>query len=348
MPNALKPFGEKDTELLSGRFHQARMRLTLIYVVILAVILFSSSGSIYSMFSNRLDHRFARLPRRLELILPPGFLAPSPAEVRTDLVNSLTIVNGFLLLLAGVLSYWLAGITLQPIQAAYNRQRRFLSDASHELRTPLAILHADLENDLVDPAGTELSRQRAKSHLEEVKRMSLLVGDLLTLSRLDEHGERGPLFIRLDLTDVLSDVVHRLQSVATHHRVALAFAVVEEHVFVVANKELLIQALGNVIKNAILYNKENGSVAVSLKTEDGRAVVRVADTGIGIAQDDLARIFERFYRTDESRSRRTGGSGLGLAIAQSVLKQFNGSIALESVLGVGTTVTISLPLVKAS
>ena len=123
---------------------------------------------------------------------------------------------------------------------------------------------------------------------------------------------------------------------------------VSQEVRVLAHKELLMQALSNVIKNAIVYNKKGGAVKVSLTKEGEQAIVRVEDTGIGIAEQELKKIGSRFYRGDESRSRQTGGSGLGLAIVRSIMKQSRGSLQVESVLGKGTIVTIRVPAIKAS
>ena len=334
--------------MLSGQFHQARLKLTLIYVAILAIILLLSSGSIYSMFSTRLDFRFARFRPRSEMVFPPDIIPPTPADVRADLIYSLIMVNGLLLIAAGISSYWLAGITLQPIQTAYNRQRRFLSDASHELRTPLAILQIDLENELANGSAQTAHREKAESHLEEVERMSRIVNDLLILSRLDENGGVHYKSVNLNLSEVIQETVDRMQPIAKHFGVFVNYSQAEKNIEVLANKELLIQAFSNVIKNAITYNKEGGGVAILSKIENNQALVAVVDTGVGMAKEDLDKIFDRFYRTDNSRSRQTGGSGLGLAIVKSIINQLHGSIKIESTLGSGTTVTMHIPIVKAS
>lgn len=349
MPSASRPSGEKDTGLLRGRFSEARARLTLVYVSILAVILVLSSGSIYSTFSTRLDRRFPHFRPGGFLVMADGGIPVGPEAVRAELIDSLIIVNGVLLAVAGMLSYWLAGVTLAPIQASYERQRRFLGDASHELRTPLAILQADLENELDQASLAKKERAQAESHLEEVTRMSRIVSDLLTLSRLDESDGMAHAPTVLTLTSLVEEAVNRLQSIAKREGIVLEYASsVNEEVQVLAQKELVMQALSNVIKNAIIYNKKDGSVAVSLSKEHEQAIIRVVDTGIGIAEKDLRKIGGRFYRVDESRSRQTGGSGLGLAIVRSIVKQARGSFQIESELDKGTTVTIRIPTTKAS
>jgi signal transduction histidine kinase len=320
-----------------------------VYVSILAVILLLSSGSIYSTFSTRLDHRFPRFRLGGIPVMSDDGIPTGPAEVRAELIDSLLMVNGALLAIAGVLSYWLAGVTLEPIQAAYNRQRRFLGDASHELRTPLAILQADLENERDASSITEKERAQVESHLEEVMRMSRIVSDLLTLSRLDESDGITQTPTVLSLVELTEEAVQRLRSIAKREGITMEYAsAMNQEVRVLAHKELLMQALSNVIKNAIVYNKKGGTVKVSLAKEGEQAMVRVEDTGIGIAEQDLKKIGSRFYRGDESRSRQTGGSGLGLAIVRSIMKQSRGSLQVESALGKGTIVTMRIPAIKAS
>jgi len=350
MPNALKQFGAKVTASLNGRFHQAQVRLTLVYVLIVAAILFISSYTIYSTFSHQLEHRFrgALVNRQIEMprrfILPDGtsVTTPRPQDVRADLVRTMLLANGILLLIAAIFSYWLAGATLEPIQEAYERQRRFLSDASHELRTPLTILKTDLENELEEAKTKGVARERAESHLEEVERMSRLVGDLLSLSRLDEEyemAEKG----EWELVATLKEVIERFRPIAAQHAVSINFEPFTSTVLFQGKRESFQQAFSNILKNAIFYNHKNGSVTVTTKLEEGQVKVIVADTGIGIAQADLHKIFDRFYRVDKSRSRQSGGSGLGLAIAQAAMEKLGGSIYLTSELGKGTVVTLILP-----
>lgn len=349
MPNVLKPFGEKATASLRNAFHGARVRLTFIYVVILLAVLFISSSSIYSAFSRQLEHRFERFRPRPPVVLPEGMIPPSPEEVRADLINALLVVNGFLLLVGGVLSYYLAGVTLEPIERAYDKQRRFLSDASHELRTPLAILQTDLENALRQDDLLRATREQAQSYLEEVKRMGRLVNDLLLLSRFDEENVTVQTSSTINVPDVVQTAVTRLQGIAKEKNVFLDLSHRPgEALKVKANADLLLQALTNVIHNAIVYNASGGHVTVVTSVEGHHVRVVITDTGVGIAADDLEKIFERFYRADKSRSRQTGGSGLGLSIVQTLIEQMDGSVDIQSTPGKGTTVIMFLPLASAS
>ncbi|HSX24537.1 MAG TPA: HAMP domain-containing sensor histidine kinase [Candidatus Andersenbacteria bacterium] len=343
MQSVLKQFEEKGTALLSGQFSRARIELTLIYAIILLTILGISSIITYSLFSNRLDIRWAeyhRLPRPTE-ITEIDF----PNEARAELALSLFIVNGVLFIGGIGLSYILAGITLQPIQRAYNRQRQFLSDASHELRTPLAILQTDLENELSEKAIEEAQKERAESHLEEVKRMASIVRDLLLISRLEPESQHSIALEDVSLVSVAQSAIDRLQPYAAKQHISLISKLSpKREIHIQAHHEHILQAISNLIKNGIDYNTEHGSVTIAVEEKNNNAIIIVADTGVGIPQEDLQKIFDRFYRSDASRTRTTGGSGLGLSIVQSIAKSYNGSIELKNNKEKGITVYLSFPI----
>ncbi len=350
MQNAFKLFGAKDTESFDLYFKQSRVILTSIYVVIVALILLFSGSITRFVFSQRITDRYERFQHATQehpdRIPPP----PNAIEVRQDLVETVLTVNLTLLLLTGILSYWFAGSTLQPIRKAYHKQRRFLSDASHELRTPLAILQTNLENER-DSAPSSEMRQQIESHLEEVARMRNLVQDLLTVSQL--HRDTLPTnetWIPVNLTDVLSNTVERISPIAQKAHITLTLqSHTQEPLFIMAPRaELVAHAFTNVIQNAILYNKENGSVNITLNTHDTQVKIRIADTGIGIAKEEIKSVFKRFYRSDKSRSRQSGGSGLGLSIVESIVSALGGHVAMQSEPEKGTIVTISLPIHRAS
>ena len=339
MPTKLKPSEEKATESSANQFHTARLRLTCIYAGLLATILLVSSVITYTGFSQRLE------TGPLFLIthhVEPREARSSPQEERNELLEVLILSNGLLLIIASSLSYWLAGITLKPIQESYERQRRFLGDASHELRTPLAVLKTNLENELYRATKNGTIPPELTINLEEINRMGEMLGGLLSLSRLDEirYDKRATL---LDLGALTQEVVDRLTPTAQKYKVELTYNQPEKAVSLRTNKEMLLIALSNLVKNAIFYNKEGGRVTISQNLKKGEVAISVSDTGLGIAEADLVHIFERFYRTDKSRSRETGGSGLGLSITQSIMHRLGGSVSLTSTLGKGTTATLFLP-----
>ncbi len=344
MQKRFRPFGEKDTGSFREHFLRTRSSLTIIYISLLVVILFISGAITRAVFSERLDQRFAIVFQKGDR-LHPVLLPIDVDNVRSDLSNTLYVVNGVLIALSTIASYWLATRTLRPIQEAYERQRQFLSDASHELRTPLAILQANLENER-DSGNAELQKS-AESHLEEVQRMSTLVRDVLSLSRL-EHAADAAQCVPLVLNDVLEGVVTRLSAIAINHDVQLSLEDAPETFTILGVEEPLIRAFTNVIENAILYNRPQGSVVIAMHHCGDEVAVDITDTGTGIATKDVEKIFDRFYRADKSRSRRTGGSGLGLSIARTIFESFHGTIAMESTVNVGTEVHVTLPIHKAS
>ncbi|MBI2551087.1 hypothetical protein HYV73_01950 [Candidatus Uhrbacteria bacterium] len=341
MPGASRPFGGKDTASLDLQFTRARVILTATFVGIMAFMLLLSGGITREVFSYRLEYRIRRVRSVPYTPVVEMWIGSQPQEVQDDLLYVLVIVNGALLGMAGVLGYVLAGVTLRPIRESYDRQRRFISDASHELRTPLSILQAGLENEK-DMAKQPEEADRVNSHLEEVSRMGMLVSDLLTLSRLDEEGVARERRTIVDLSSLVQEAANRFSSLAQTRGVQIKTSVPEKEIHVLADRELLMQAIGNILKNAIAYNKPGGSVTASLLEKKGKAWLRIEDTGLGLAPDETARIFERFYRVDKSRSRESGGSGLGLAITKSILDRHEGTIEMESKKGEGTVVTMTL------
>ena len=342
MLKELKQFGEKDTESLKGQFHLARMKLTVVYALLLAAILCFSSVVLFSTFTSRLDVHIEEQRLRHTEVSPP-FLRDFPTQARDDLSNSLIIVNGILLIGSAILSYWLAGLTLLPVQEAFEKQRRFLSDASHELRTPLTILQTDLENELEEKSLKGEQRARAVSQLEEVERMGGLVKDLLLLSRLDVQDGPSEKCALIDARFCAQVAVERFNNYAKKQHITLTYTADEAEVLVRVPKELLIQAVSNVVKNGIEYNTPNGSVEVNVVKQAHSHAIIIKDTGIGIAAHEVTHLFDRFFRVDKSRSRQLGGSGLGLSIVNSIVSLHGGTVDVQSVEAKGTTVTLSWP-----
>ena len=227
---------------------------------------------------------------------------------------------------------------LGSLQEAYESQLRFVSAASHELRAPLTVIQANL--DLLRttrmPAGErEIALVEASS---EAGRMARLVADLLALARADAGVpiRKDPVELDRIVVDVLGEARH----LARGQRVELTHV---EPVTVRGDADRLKQLFLNLVENAIKYTPADGLVGISIAHHGSDAVVVVRDDGVGIDAADLPRVFERFYRADPARSRDPGGSGLGLSIAQWVASEHGGSLALESRLGEGTSVTVRLP-----
>jgi signal transduction histidine kinase len=230
-------------------------------------------------------------------------------------------------------------------------QRRFVSDAAHELRAPLTAIRGNLELLLRYSNISEQERLEMLGDAErEASRLSRLITDLLAVARGDaaQHTEFTPL--RLDKLIVESLKV--TQHLATHHRLECSEM---PSVIVMGNNDRLKQLLLVLLENAIKYSEQGNVIKLSLhienqNTQDQKAILKIADQGLGIAPEDLSRVFERFYRVDQSRTpgRDPGGTGLGLSIAKLIAEAHGGSVWLESDLGSGTTAIVSLPAVPAS
>jgi two-component system, OmpR family, sensor histidine kinase CiaH len=253
-------------------------------------------------------------------------------------------VVGLLLSLAG--AWFLSGRALVPIQQAFQRQQEFVADASHELRTPLTVLRSatDLMNqhrdDPIEANGELFDDVRA-----EIARMERLAQDLLTLARSDA-GELELMTAPIDLADVAADVVRRTTPLAQTNGVQLGLHA-QEGTTVDVDPDRLQQVALILIDNAIKHTPSGGRVDVRVRRTAATAgVLEVIDTGSGISAEHLPRIFDRFYRGDKARVRAQGGTGLGLAIARTLVEAHRGQLSLTSQLGVGTHVTVSLPLAE--
>jgi heavy metal sensor kinase len=231
------------------------------------------------------------------------------------------------------------------LDQAFTQQRRFVADASHELRTPITVIRSITDVALEEPYGLEECTEALREINAETDRLSLLINNLLTLARVDEEQTQldfDP--VRLDLLAL--DVAATMEPLAVECGIAL-HAQELKPVTVVGDTARLIQVMMSLVDNALTYTNEGGTITLSVETDGNVVCLGVEDTGIGIAPEDVAHIFERFYRADPARSRATGNSGLGLSIADWVIRAHGGSIDVESQVGVGSTFTVRLPLVPS-
>jgi two-component system OmpR family sensor kinase len=226
--------------------------------------------------------------------------------------------------------------------ATEEKLRRFLADASHELRTPLTSIRGYSEvfaRAKDDPEDLELAMRRIE---EESKRMGVMVEELLMLARLGEGRE--PETLSVDLARVVDDAVSDARAAAPARAIALESP---ETVDVLGDDHQLRQVVANLLDNALRHTPSEARIRVSLQAGDGRATLAVADDGPGLEPDVAAKVFEPFYRADQSRARGTGGAGLGLAIVAAIVEAHDGGVRLDTAPGAGATFTVTLPLLGA-
>lgn len=220
-------------------------------------------------------------------------------------------------------------------------RRDFIANISHELKTPIGAISL-LAEALADAADDpEAVAKFSKSLGKESKRLSGLIKDVIQLSRI-QSAEVVTNAEIVDLSTVVMEAVDRNSYRAENRGLKISYDA-PEGIEVVGDPEMLTVAVKNLIENAIIYSDEGASVGVGLRSVDNVAEITVTDSGIGIAKAEQGRIFERFYRVDPSRSRKTGGTGLGLAIVKHVALSHNGEVKLFSKTGVGSTFTLRIP-----
>jgi signal transduction histidine kinase len=235
---------------------------------------------------------------------------------------------------------------LSEVRRVEALRRDFVTNASHELKTPVAAIQALSESlGLAFERNPERARGMVRRLQVESERLSRLVRDLLDLSRLEEAG-LGAGRQRIDLAQLVRVQLDRLSRVAAQRGVTL-HADCPEPVVVGASPGDLRLVVGNLLENAVQYNRPGGEVRASVRRDGATACFEVADSGVGIPAADLDRVFERFYRVDKGRSRLAGGTGLGLSIARHAVEGHGGSISVESTVGLGTTFRVVLPLADA-
>ena len=230
--------------------------------------------------------------------------------------------------------------TFDRLEAAFMQQARFTADASHELRTPLAVILSHTELALSRDRTPEEYRKTIDTCLAAASRMKSLVESLLLLS----HADVGELALQpcpMDLSDVVRENANMLTTLAGKRAITIATQL--QNATFIGDPARIGQVVANLISNAIRYNRDGGSISVSTEVILGDAVLTVADTGSGISPDDQLHVFARFFRADKARSREAGGSGLGLAIVKSIIAAHNGTIEVQSELGVGSTFIARFP-----
>ena len=236
---------------------------------------------------------------------------------------------------------------LDRIESAFLRITQFTADASHELRTPVSLIRTEAELALRRSRGEAEYKESLRHILLEAERTTALIEQLLSLARTDS-GRETLHFHAVDLRQTMRTVVEGWQQVATIRNMQFSASLDVPDSSVMGDETLLRRLADILLDNAFKYTPAPGSVRLSLERKGESAVIMVQDSGVGVAEEEQGRIFERFYRVDKARSRAQGGAGLGLAIAQWIVTQHRGSIGVESRSDHGATFRVELPLITAS
>ena len=233
---------------------------------------------------------------------------------------------------------------LGRLEASFDRITQFTADASHELRTPLALMRTTTEVSLRTSRTVEDYREAQEDVLVELEKTSSLVEKLMLLARADA-GVETLQHTPVNLAQCLREACEDGKILAEAKQLTFA-EVIDSEMFVEGDSHALHRVFLILIDNAVKYTPPGGSVTVTLTGRNGSAITEFRDTGIGISNDDLPHIFDRFYRADKARSREFGGVGLGLSIARWVAEGHRGSIEVQSTPGSGSVFTVRLPLLQ--
>src|SRR3990167_11455757 len=347
-------------ELVNNMFQSARIKLTGWYLLIIMFISIAFSVVIYhqltqeiSRFEQAQRFRFEKNLRDFDLPTPPNpnmramkILIENPElieEIKERVAITLVIINGGILILAGGLSYFLAGKTLSPIKNMMDEQNRFISDASHELKTPLTSLKTAME---VFLRGKKKNLNDAKTiigeSIVEVNKLQSLSESLLQLAQY-QNPNGHTLSEQILISDVVNKAVSNIKPIAKKKNIMIKTDVEDRKIK--GNKYSLEDLFKILLDNAVKYSQVNTSVSIISKKTDGYIEIEVKDQGIGIDDKDLPRIFERFYRADIARTKNShDGYGLGLSIAKKIVEIHHGSIGVKSKVKQETTFIVRLPI----
>lgn len=346
-------------------FTSARLKLTAWYLLIIMSVSIGFSVAVYRILGAELDRVERMSQYRIERRLPDRVFIMRPdengqtqvaqliafdhdliEETKRRLAFILIAIDTGILLTSAILGYVLAGRTLDPIRVMVDEQNRFVTDASHELRTPLTSLKSEIEVNLRDTSlSASEARKLLKSNLEEVEKLTSLSDNLLRLMRYHGRQQQLPME-RVTIADIASKSVATVSAMAKSKHIRIVNDTGDESV--TANPAMLSELFVIFLDNAVKYSPEHSTVTLGSRRKDGRVQVTVADTGIGIAPEDIPHLFDRFYRTDKARTKQdAGGYGLGLSIAKQIAQRHNASITVHSEPDHGTRFSISFPEARA-
>lgn len=335
-------------------FRSAAAKLTLWYLGIIMLVSSVFSVTLYRVSYGQIDENAQHQREAVNRIPLPLGLEPRRTQfnqylddeldaAQQGLIIRLVLLNAGMLLFGGAASYLLARRTLRPIQDAMEIQGRFTADASHELRTPLTAMRTEIEVSLRDKSlPITDARELLGSNLEEIAKLETLSAGLLRLAR-SENSLDPSVITKVRLADVVNEAAERYAAAVAEHNINLE--ITAGPATVEGDRDGLVELVAILLDNAIKYSPDDTTIRMNATPAGQQVKFSVADQGAGINASDLPYIFNRFYRADRSRTRKTvGGYGLGLSIAKRIVDLHLGSITVESKPGKGTSFIVKLPV----
>ncbi len=258
-----------------------------------------------------------------------------------NLLITFILVGIVMLIAIFFVSLIFANSSIKPISIAWEKQKQFVADASHELKTPLAIISANTDALLLNEFDTINNQKKWIDYIKfETERMSKLVNDLLYLART-ENTTTQTIYTNFNISNILNNVILTMEAIIFEKGITLTQSI-EEELSVTGDSGQINQVFVILLDNAIKYVNDKGSIDITLKRSKKGIIFTITNTGIGIKDDALSKIFDRFYRMDEARTHEDGGYGLGLSVAKTIITKTGGKIWAESIENQYTTFTIIL------
>lgn len=339
--------------------HKTRLKLTIWYLFIIMVVSISFSTFIYFGATREFNRvisieQFRNLhPQTTENYIQrqvweneniPLSRQPDPSliqGVKMRVLEGLIGINLIIFFLSALAGYFLAGRTLKPIKNMVDEQNRFITDASHELNTPLTSLKTSIEVNLRDKKlNLEKTKQVLLSNLEEVNNLQALSDELIEITQYQKANGNFQL-TKVDIANVVKAAVLKIKPQADKKQIKINIKVTKS--FVNADERSLTELFTILLDNAVKYSPQKRDIEVQSQSVVSKLKITVKDNGIGIDKEDMPFIFDRFYRTDKSRTKQqVAGYGLGLSIAKRIVDLHGGTINVESTKGNGTTFAVML------
>ena len=304
---------------------------------------------------NNRQWRYAVSPIRVQAVGEDGipFAAEQPNysilfldvtemnRTLAQLLTTLLLVGLGTLILIFIISLYFANRAIKPIREAWDKQKQFVADASHELKTPLSIIHANCD---ALAANREDTIQNQMKWIEYIRagtnRMAKLVNDLLTLAKTDD-GRLSMRSVHFNFSEVVEHVFRSMEAAAMSKRITVTRSIEPDRI-AIGDPDAIRQAVEILLENAIKYTNPEGWIALALAKPGRHIEFSIANSGPGIAKEDLPKVFDRFFRADRSRTHEDGSYGLGLSIAQSIIKQHGSEIKVKSVEKVSTAFSFTI------